>query len=421
MRERDHTDNRNSASSDAENRDVPPLFCFQDTDNKVYKCLNKKYFRAVLKALCISLFAYLLSCVLSSPLTASLSGFFSAPERGDFRITDIYAQAADSRPVRKLEDRIVLLDIGNAGREEIIDCFQTLSICEPKVVGVDINFAYPGDNDSLLIQAIKGLPKAVLPLGVENVTDHSFSLSDKPFFYESEKDFKYGIINLPAEDEHASIREYAVNYRMDTGSTIPSFAVAMAEEGDSNAASELLKRGNPRESIDYASREFLRMSIDDLMENPEKVTGRYVIVGADNEASDMHSTPINSYMSGMVIHAYSLSSLLDQCWFTTMPAWVDKVLAFTLCFMIIFTAVAFYGKLRGLILRLLQIALLIATVWVGYTAYIDHAVICNFSHTLLMITFGLLALDIWNGIEALVQMAVSYYKKLKSKLCANVS
>ncbi len=377
--------------------------------------------RAVVKALCVSLLAYMLSCVLSSPLTASLSSFFSLPERGDFRITDIYAQVADSRPVRKLDDRIVLLDIGYGGREEIIDCFQILSICEPKVVGIDINFAYPGDNDSLLIQAINELPSAILPLGVESVTDHTFSLSDKPFFYESEKNFRYGIVNLPAEKEHASIREYAVNYRMDTGRSIQSFAVAMAVEGAPDAVSELLKRGNPREPIDYASREFLRMSMDDLMENPEKVAGRYVIVGADNEASDMHSTPINSYMSGMEIHAYSLSSLLDRSWFMEMPAWVDNVLAFILCFIVIFTALTFSGKLRGLILRILQIAFLIATVWAGYVAYIDHAVICNFSHTLLMLAFGLLALDVWNGAEALVLMAVSYYKKLKSKLCAFVS
>jgi len=356
--------------------------------------------------------------VLSSPLTASLSSFFSLPERGDFRITDIYAQVADSRPVRKLDDRIVLLDIGYAGRDEIIDCLQTLSICEPKVVGIDINFAYPGDNDSLLIQAIKDLPSAILPLGVESVTDQTFSLSDQPFFFESAENLRYGIVNLPAEKEHASIREYAVNYKMDTGGTIPSFAAAMAEEGDSDAASELMKRKNPRETIDYASREFLRMSMDDLTENPEKIAGRYVIVGATNEASDMHSTPVNSYMSGMEIHAYSLSSLLDRSWFIEMPAWADNVLAFILCFIIIFTALTFTGKLRGLILRLLQIAFLIATVWTGYVAYIDHDVICNFSHTVLMLTFGLLALDVWNGAEALVLAGAGYYTKLKSKLCA---
>jgi len=363
----------------------------------------------------------MLSCVLSSPLTASLSSFFSQPERGDFRITDIYAQVADSRPVRMLDDRIILLDIGYAGRDEIVDCFQTLSICEPKVVGIDINFAYPGDNDSLLIRAISNLPSAILPLGVECIADNKFSLSDQPFFFDSEKNFKYGIVNLPAEKEHASIREYAVNYRMDTGLAMPSFAVAMAEAGDANAVSDLMKRGNSRETIDYASREFLRMSIDDLAESPEKISDRYVIVGADNEASDMHSTPVNSYVSGMEIHAYALSSLLDRSWFTEMPAWADSVIACTLCFMVIFTALTFTGKLRGLTLRFLQIALLMAVVWTGYVAYIDHSVICNFSHTVLMLTFGLLALDVWNGAEDLVSMAVKYYTKIKSKLCASIS
>ncbi|MDE6391826.1 MAG: CHASE2 domain-containing protein [Muribaculaceae bacterium] len=362
-----------------------------------------------------------LSFLLASPMTASLSGIFSQPERGDFRTTDLYAQVADSRPVRQFDDRIVLVDIGLSGREEIAECLEILTLCDPKVVGVDINFAEPGENDSLLLNAISLLPDAVFPLGVEQNTDGDFTISDKPFFYEKIKKPVYGVINLPAENEYASIREYAIDYSLSSGERLPSFVTAMASLGDRAITDEARKRGNQHETIDYPSREFRTIPIGDVAEHAEELSGRYVIVGATGEASDMHSTPVNSYMSGMEIHAHALSSLLDRKWYSVMPRWTDCLIALILGFSVIATALTLSGKTRGLTLRILQVALLVATVLAGYVLYLDMNLICNFTHTILILSFGLFALDIWNGAEGIVAWCATKYKLLKQQLCASES
>lgn len=368
------------------------------------------------RALGVTFLALMLSFVLSSPMTASLSGLFSNPERQDFRTTDLYAQIADGRPVRQWEDSILMIDIGHAGRDAIAECLEVLALCEPKAVGLDVNFAYPGDNDSVLIAAIRAIPGLVLPLGMEQEGDSLFAIADKPFFYDSIPDLKYGVVNFPAESRKSSIREYAVKFRTKSD-VIPSFVMALASIGDPDKADLVMSRGTDQEVIDYPSREFQIIGIDDVADNAEKFAGRYVIIGALSEASDMHATPINSYLSGMEIHSYSLSSLLDGSRFTEMPEWADILLASVFCFLIIWAALTLQGKLRGVTLRFIQVVIVIGTVMFGYIVYIDKSLICNFSHTVIMIAFSLFALDVWNGFEWLVTSVKKLYKKIKDRLC----
>lgn len=373
----------------------------------------------ILKAGGVTALGLLLSLILTTPFSASVSGIFSTPERGDFRMTDLYAQVADARPVRTLDDRIVIVDIGLAGREEIAEGLQTLAICGPKAVGMDINFPHPGENDSTLLEAISTFPGLVVPLGIEQKADGRFAVADKPFFYGSMPSLSYGVINLPAERENASIREYAVDYPTD-GGKVPSFVMAVADIADPAAAAETRRRGNPRETIDYASRQFRTIGIDEIADNVELVNDRIVLLGALSDAADMHASPINSYVSGLMIHAYSLSSLLDRKWLTTIPAWVDYVTAGVFCFALILFAILcpVRHKWRGMMLRIFQIAVLMLAVVFGYFQYIDHALIFNFSHTLLMMAFGLFALDLWNGIEWMVGKASALKQSKRQTKCA---
>lgn len=370
------------------------------------------------KSLGVTLLALCFSMLLASPMTASLSSIFSQPERGDFRITDLYAQVADGRPVRQFDDRIVMLDIGIAGRREIAECLEILAFCQPKAIGIDINFRQHDDNDTILLAALANLPNVVLPLGVEETDSDRFAISDRPFFYGRETgDSRYGVINLPAEKRYASIREYAINYPMATGDTLPSFVTALAAIGDPQALTKARSHGDTYGIIDYPSREFKTIHIEEMADRLEEFNDRYVIVGAVNDAADIHATPVNSHMSGMEIHTYALSTILDGKWMKAMPRWVDYLLAGVLCFLIIFGALWFTGKMRGLALRFAQLSCLMISVWAGYVLFLDKALICDFSITILMLALGLLALDVWNGVEGGIEGGLKKYKQIKQRLC----
>lgn len=373
----------------------------------------------ILKALGITILALTLSLALEAPFTASTSAIFSNPEKNDFTLSDIYAQIADNRPVRTLDDRIAIIDIGHGGREEIAEILEVLALCGPKAVGVDINFEDPHDDDSRLLHAISSLPEVVLPIGVE-ADKRAFSISDAPFFHDTLPGPSYGVINFPAASSKSCIREFAVDFPMADGTTAPSFVTALLEKSDPDAAARLRERGNRHETSSYHSREYNITDLDGIIDNPELIAGKTVLIGALDEASDMHSTPVNSYMPGVLIHAHALSTAMDGDWYATLPRWADYLIACAVCFMIVLATTGIRNGVRGLIVRILQIVLAYLAVRVGYTLFVDRHLICNFSNTLLMIAFGLFAVDIWNGIAALIAMSAARIREFRKRNRENI-
>ncbi|MDE6810966.1 MAG: CHASE2 domain-containing protein [Muribaculaceae bacterium] len=356
----------------------------------------------LLKTLGITTLALALSFCLQAPFTASVSAIFSSPEKSDFTISDVYAQIADGRPVRRLEDRIAVVDIGHGGREEIAEALEILSLCGPKTVGLDINFMDPTADDSRLLDALQAIPEPVLPVGLDADGDR-FSISDKPFFYDSLPGMTYGVINLPTATARSNVREYAVRFpvRQDT---LPSFVVALAAKYDPDVLAVLESRDNDVETIAYHSKEFRIYSIDEIADHAEEFADKIVLIGAMSDADDMHQTPISSYMPGLMIHVSALSTLLDREWYSSMPRYTDYLLAFIICFLIVLATIGIKGGIRGLIVRILQVILAYCAVRIGYSLFVDRHVVCNFSNTLLMIAFGLFAVDIWNGTSALINL-----------------
>lgn len=374
----------------------PPIS--QNTDNqRVNK--RKKIFNNIGKAAGITLLALLFSTLLISPFTASVSSMFSSPEKSDFVMSDLFAQVADARPVRLLDDRIVLIDIGHADREQIADALDILALCAPRRLGLDINFAAPSEDDSHLLQALSNIPSLVMPLGLEHGPDGHLQIADRPFFFNDLEGIDYGAINLPTKHEGGTVREFAVNIASAEGD-IPSFVMQMA--GDDPAARQLRVKNKRTALIYYPSREFRVIPIDKIEENAEIIADKYVMMGAMNEAGDMHATPVNSYMAGMQIHAHALATVLDGHELRKIPDKADYIPATLCCFALALFCVSFGGKFRGLLLRIIQLTLLFLAVRIGYALYVDKGIVCNFPYTFLMLTFGLFAYDIWNGLEACV-------------------
>lgn len=365
----------------------------------------------------ITALAFLLSFVVAAPFSASLSAMFSGPEKTDFMMSDLFVQVADGRPVRQIDDRIVLIDVGQMDRENIARTLEEVALCCPKAVGIDINFAQNmgGDEaDKRLLEAISSLPGVVLPLGVAE-RDGYFTVTDRPFFGDSLRNVTFGIANMPGNGERGAIRDFAVDFLLEDGRSVPSFVVAVAEAGNPNVAWPLRERGQKTARIAYASRDFTIIDGYSLDSHLDELDGKYVLIGATADARDMHATPVSSYMVGLLIHAYALSTLLDGHRFVVVPPTADYVLAVILCFIIVLGAVGIRGKIRGLTLRIAQVALLYLAVRTGYSLYVDHDIICNFSYTLLMITFGIFAADVWNGMTAIWEKTSKKFITLKSR------
>ncbi|MDE6255224.1 MAG: CHASE2 domain-containing protein [Muribaculaceae bacterium] len=355
------------------------------------------------KSLGITGLAFLLSFLISSPFAATISTLFSSSEKSDFVMSDLFYQIADNRPVRVFDDRMVILDIGNSKREEIAEMLSVVSLCGPKAVAIDVNFELPGESDSLLLESLSSLPALVLPLGVRQEGER-FAVADKPFFYDELKDVSYGVVNFPTDHPGATVREYAGSFPMKDGGRLLSFPEAVAKQAGYKADLSEDTRGVPTGIISYHSKEIMTIPFDQLIDRAEELTDKIVLVGTTVEAGDVYSIPLRRGVSGLEIHAYSLSTILDGVELERLPGYIATIIAVVICFLMVLGAVTIKSGMRGLILRIAQVLTLYLLVRVGYSMFVDHNIVSDFSQAILMIAFGLFSVDLWNGTVALIDM-----------------
>ncbi|MDE7411607.1 MAG: CHASE2 domain-containing protein [Paramuribaculum sp.] len=370
----------------------------------------------------VTFLAFLFSFFFLEPLSFSALSVFSAPEKRDFSITDLYAQVANNRPVHTLDQDIILVDIGHSDRVQIAEIINQVKFWQPKVVGIDILFAKETPDDSVLVSALSEAAITIIPVGLKENPSGYFEIEDKPFFYPDDK-YIYAASNMPSNYDGATIREFVTEFPLKDNESILSYPMAIAKAYNPQSLEQLFQRNKKIETIDYASREFITMTKEDIMTDGSVLTDRIVLIGAISDGLDMHSSPVDSYISGLNIHAASIATILNGNYFDpafSCPAWLPACI---LCFLVLLVREFSKVQMRGFITRILQFIIVYLAVRIGYSLYVDSHRIFDFSYTLLMVTFGLFAVDIWIGLEFLAKKSknrvIRYINKCQSILLNN--
>lgn len=348
------------------------------------------------KALAISVFAFALSALLITPLSFSASAFLSNPEKSDFAITDAYTILADSREVSKRDTNIVIVNLRGLDREGISQVLELMPYLDPKAVGLDVVFEAPHEDDSRLIEAARNCPGLVMAESMSKEDDF-FRPLEYSFFADS-IGVRRGVTTFPARFAKSTIRKIKNFFPEENGDSVPAFVVALAQVGAPEAFDKLSKRGNEFELINYASRNIEVIMPEDIADRAQELKGKIILLGDTDDLLDMHATPANSTVSGVMIHAKALSTILDGDYLNTMSDFMNKAVAFLLCVLIVLIWHMFSDKellLRGGTVRILQLTLLLSMIIAGYALFVQRNFVWDFSYALLMITFGLFANDIW--------------------------
>lgn len=375
------------------------------------------------KVLGLTALTFAVSFVLASPLSFSAMSLFSTPEKADFTISDFYQQVADHRSVRTLDPDIVIVDIGSLDRQGIASLLDLVADSGPRAVGIDITFLEPLDSavDADLVESIRMLDRPVMASAVGESGEGGFEDEEHSFFIGSIPGAKEGVVNFPIMKEKGTVREFRPLFRMkDGGGAVPSFASALAERVDPEAASRLYSRGNEMEIIDFPSREFVKLTPNDIAERQEEMKGKVVLVGAAGDIEDVHYTPLTSRMPGISMHAYVLSQILGGRYYTSTGKMFDWLLAFALCFCLIWLSLTVRPAVKGLVVRLLQLAIVYLAAQAGYSLFVSRMIVTNFSYVLLMLTFSLFVVDIWNGALAVsgsISSSIRRRSASRAKIC----
>lgn len=257
-----------------------------------------------------------------NPITSALE---------DFEFSDLYFSRIQSG-APEMSKEIILFNVAESSREEIVKQIKRIRSYEPRVIGLDISFTQKKNSqiDSLLKQELHSEIPTVIAASVDGTERQgdNFSLrGNHPYFQVQDKE---GYVNFYAK-KHGTIRKWRpviVNERNEI--IQESFAVKIARNYSSRfKIPERWIREKNQELINYCNIQFLKIDSNDLFhDNPSlnAIKDKIVLVGyMGNEINskvlnDLHYTPLKGSEEalpipdhyGVEIHAFILNMLLHD-------------------------------------------------------------------------------------------------------------
>lgn len=346
----------------------------------------------------IVLFALLLSQI--SVFDSTSLSYFSPTEKSvDFQSSDFYQLVSNTREERVLEERIVIIPVDNLSRLDISLLIEDLVLCEPQVIGLDVNFPFASESDSIVSSIIKETPSIVLPLGVRvNDDTNSWETTDSPLF-DKLGNKQRGVINLNIDHPYNVVRTFIPFYKTDKG-IIPNFSTAIALMADTihDDMEKIMQKSEVE--IDYSAKDFVIIEPSNVFDHLADIENRIVLLGAMDEAQDMHITPISDAMPGVIIHAYALSTILNKSYFKHLPAYLIWPLYLLFCITFVWVNAFLNGYQSGnMIMRLFQVAMIAFLIFLGCLLFVRFHIVLELSYPLTLTALGVAALDFWNGVH----------------------
>lgn len=351
----------------------------------------------------ITMLAALLSTTVVSGLT-SLPAFKSMVEENDFQMSDLYNRVWNNKTVRLLSQEVVIVTVDGMTRNQIAQTIESVSLAKPKVVGVDIIFEFPNENDSVLINNIDNSNAVMAAIETSN--------GEIITSYFCDSLWPIGFVNMLTSEKTSVIREFRPAYSQGT-----SFAAEIVKMSYPSQYEILMSKGSENEQISYPLTDFMSIPADSIIlgYHLKELTGKIVLIGDAHNMADMHTTPIGT-MSGINIQASIIETIIRGKYTHTCPAFVNWLIAILSCMLIValnFLTAKKMPAVGKLIMRIVQLSMLYLFFIIGCHLFINKQIYVDFSLSLVMIALGLLAYDIWIGVEAICRKTISYFKQKK--------
>ncbi|MFT6867262.1 MAG: CHASE2 domain-containing sensor protein [Cyclobacteriaceae bacterium] len=297
----------------------------------------------------------------------------------DFEMSDLVMSKLRVPP--SASEDILVVNIADANREEIAQMIQIIEQFHPAVIGVDVTFntkkSYKEDsllalvlseNDNIVIGSELRLPNPktgifdTLILPVPLLAEHA----------------DFGFVNLLTnardQDDVKFCRNFVTSQKVKGLDSLQySFAVQLALYKDLERTHKFLDRGNTIETINYkgnvigsqselGTRYFVLdyYQVFDFAFTEDLIQDKVVIMcymgaylGDQTTRNDLYFTPLNANyvgkaepdMFGGVIHANTVSMILEEDFIDSMSKSTAIILAILVCFFNVFFFKLVYGAL----------------------------------------------------------------------------
>ncbi len=371
---------------------------------------NKHFWTEAFHCVGITIFAILLTVLVAYGL-ASLSVFSPLEKSADFQMSDIYQSVAESKAVHQLSNDITIVSVDGCGREEVLEMINYVSEYSHAAIGVDIFFTYPEKDNTYLLNTLGNVPNLVCAAKFEKDENGDTWHHAKQSFYEDSIDVIYGYANLNASSHRDVVRTFVPFVLTSNNDTLISMPVQLAKMHNPKSYNALLARNNEIETIAFENIEFPVVSARDVLADKvdeSLLAERIILVGDTGFQNDTYLSPLHNPIPGVMLHAYALQTILSGNYIDTTPSWLNWLIAIVLC-VLLTSCNLWAGYRRSIFVRIAQFVIIYLLIVIGCAYFASHHMYIDFSVSILMIGFGLVAFDVWFGFVAL-------YNFIKNKI-----
>ena len=254
----------------------------------------------------------------------------------NMKFTDIYNKVKNFNSEPDTSRFITIVDMTDVyNRGELATLINDIADLHPKVIGVDVVFE--GERDDVLGNTM--LEEAVvnhrdLLVFAAKLTDFdqkkkTFKVLNRSYFTDRIDGLKEGFVNLEDDMRNALIRDCRSGMRQDNQEALmPSLPASILH----HYGIDVPLRDQPM-LIDFSPMIFPTLQWDSLSLHPEMIRNHIILLGAHEQESDMHLTPLDK-MSGVELHAYTLQTLMNHRNITDAPLWLDLLATFLACYLL---------------------------------------------------------------------------------------
>lgn len=337
-----------------------------------------------------------------------------APETktSDFCFSDFYSIAVSNDKTYTIDPNITIVAVDHCSRSEIAKTLALADSAGAKAIGIDIIFEKPTVHYDSLADYLTENHNIILPVLLKDFDGTFFNDAEVSYFDNWElNDSRHASININGSHEGCTTRYFKPEFDH-VDSPIPSMAMMLAEIYKPGGFDRIITRGNSMEMIDFTTHQFNIIHAKDLYLHTDLLKNKIVLLGCVDNAADKHRIPLINNMAGVIIHAYIISTIINDDFIDDSSWLINMIIASIVCLIIVFLGVLFRSTDWGcMMVRILQVAILFAILYIGTALFRTYHYNLDFGPTILISILGLLFMDILIGFNAIIRHLTIRFKR----------
>lgn len=350
----------------------------------------------------VTILAIFASYYIPGELT-SLEVLTPEEKTSDFSFSDFYTMVAADRDELTVDGNVTIIALDGCSRRQMGRVVALADSAGATAIGIDMIFEPPTTETDPMLEAVDTARNVVLPVYLSKAEDGYYTAFRTSYFDDRlTKQHHYGAVNINGSHIGTTTRYFKIEYDSSEG-PIPTMSAMLAELHRPGSADHIWERGNEMEMINFVGRSFNIITPDEAETQHHLLKDHIVLMGMMSDHADYHRNPLVKTLPGVMIHAYTIATIVNGQYIDEAPGWLNMLIAALVCVCLVFAGT--YCRLTDwgcLLVRVLQTGVLLGALYLGSFAYISRSYNFDFSPTILVTVLGLVIMDIVIGGAAVL-------------------